>query len=155
MYGCGLRISEAASLTVKDIDSKSMVVRIVGKGNRERLTPLSLPLLEQLRELYRTHRHPHWLFPNKDGSGCISICQVGKVFRLARREAGLQEELTSHCLRHSFATRLLEQGVPAETVRMILGHSSLKTTQRYLHLTEPTRQAVADVIARLAVPILD
>lgn len=153
MYGCGLRISEATRLTVHDIDAKMMVIRVVGKGNKERLVPLCQGLLEQLREHYKTHRHPLLVFPNQRGRRSLWTSEVEKVFQLALREAGITpprgERFTPHCLRHSFACRLLERHVAGETITIVLGHTSSGTTQRYLHLTEPTQRALAKVVASL------
>lgn len=153
MYGCGLRIGEATGLSVHDIDSKKMVIRVVGKGNKERQVPLCQGLLEQLREHYKTHRHPLLVFPNQRGRRPLWVSEVEKVFQLALREVGIStgqgERFTPHCLRHSFACRLLERHVPAETIAILLGHASTGTTRRYLHLTEPTQRALAKLVASL------
>jgi site-specific recombinase XerD len=155
MYGCGLRIGEAVAVTVKDMDSTRMVIRVVGKGNKERLAPLPRKLLEDLRRLWSTHRHPVWLFANKRGSDHVNEGELYKVFAQARCGLKLNDAVKPHSLRHSFATRLMEQGVPAETVRILLGHASLKTTQTYLHLTEPIRRHVNDVVGGFCVPLFD
>ena len=151
MYSCGLRIGEATRLTVHDIDSKTMVIRVIGKGNKERLVPLCQGLLEQLREHYKTHRHPLLVFPNQRGRNPLGISQVEKIFHLAQHEAGIKGHFTPHCLRHSFVCRLHERQVASQTIRIVMGHASIKTTQRYLHLTEPTRRALAEVVASLHV----
>jgi len=155
MYGCGLRIGEAVKVTVKDIDGKRLVIRVVGKENKERLAPLPRGLLADLRRLWVTHKHPVWLFANKKGSGHVDEGELYKVFAQVRRAQGLDDAVKPHSLRHSFATRLMEQGVPAETVRILLGHASIKTTQTYLHLTEPIRRQVNDVVGRFSVSLFD
>lgn len=155
MYGCGLRIGEAAAVTVKDIDAARRVIRVVGKGNKERLAPLPPALLADLRRVWATHRHPVWLFANQRGSGHVDEGELYKVFAQVRREQGLGDAIKPHALRHSFATRLMEQGVPAETVRILLGHASLKTTQTYLHLTEPIRRQVNEVVSGFCVSLFD
>lgn len=155
MYGCGLRIGEAAAVTVKDIDAARGVIRVVGKGNNERLAPLPPALLEDLRRVWATHRHPVWLFANKGGSNHVDTGALYKVFAEVRREQGLGDAVKPHALRHSFATRLIEQGVQAETVRILLGHASIKTTQTYLHLTEPIRRQVTDVVSSFSVSLFD
>jgi site-specific recombinase XerD len=155
MYGCGLRIGEAAAVTVKDIDGERRVIRVVGKGNKERLAPLPQGLLDDLRRVWATHRHPVWLFANKRGSDHVDEGELYKVFAQARCALKLDDAVKPHSLRHSFATRLLEQGVPAETVRILLGHASLKTTQTYLHLTEPIRRQVNDVVSGFSVSLFD
>jgi len=155
MYGCGLRIGEAAAVTVKDIDAARGVIRVVGKGNKERLAPLPPALLADLRRVWATHRHPVWLFANKGRSNHVDAGELYKVFAQVRREQGLCDAVKPHALRHSFATRLMEQGVPAETVRILLGHASIKTTQTYLHLTEPLRRQVNDVVGGFSVSLFD
>ena len=155
MYGCGLRIGEAVAVTVKDMDAQRMVIRVVGKGNKERLAPLSQGLLEDLRRVWSTHRHAQWLFANKRGSDHVDEGELYKVFSQIRNDQGLGDTVKPHSLRHSFATRLMEQGVPAETVRILLGHASIKTTQTYLHLTEPIRRQVNDVVSGFSVSLFD
>lgn len=151
MYSCGLRIAEATGLTIHDIDSKAMVIRVIGKGNKERLVPLCPGLLEQLRAHYKTHRHPRLVFPNQRGQNPLCISQVEKIFQLAQHEAGIQGHFTPHCLRHSYGCRLLERKVAGLTISILMGHGSLKTTQRYLHLTEPIRRALGEVVQSLHV----
>jgi site-specific recombinase XerD len=155
MYGCGLRIGEAAKVTVKDIDAARQVIRVVGKGNKERLAPLPQRLLDDLRRVWTTHRHPVWVFANKRGSAPVDEGELYKVFAQVRQAQGLEDTIKPHSLRHSFATRLMEQGVPAETVRILLGHASIKTTQTYLHLTEPIRRQVNDVVSGFSVSLFD
>ena len=153
MYGCGLRIGEARHVTVKDIDKDRLVIRVVGKENKERLAPLPRGLLEDLRRVWATHRNEVWLFANQKGSGPVNEGDLYRVFAQVRQAHGLGEAVKPHSLRHSFATRLMEQGVPAETVRILLGHASIKTTQTYLHLTEPIRRQVNDVVSAFSVPL--
>jgi integrase/recombinase XerD len=156
MYGCGLRIGEAVRVAVNDVDKTRMVVRVVGKGNKERLAPLPAPLYWDLRRMWwETHRNPEWLFGNKRGTGHVDPGVVSKTFAQARQAAGLAETLTPHSLRHSFATRLIEAGVPAETVRILLGHASLRSTQVYLHLTEAARGRIGDAVGAFSVPLFD
>ena len=155
MYGCGLRIGEAVAVMVKDIDAGRGVIRVVGKGNKERLAPLPQRLLEDLRRVWVTHRHPVWLFANQRGSNHVDAGALYKVFAQVRREQGLDDTIKPHSLRHSFATRLMEQGVPAETVRILLGHASIKTTQTYLHLTEPIRRQVNEAVSVFSVSLFD
>lgn len=155
MYGCGLRIGEAVKVGVQDVDAARRVIRVVGKGNKERLAPLPAPLYQDLRRMWAGRRHPRWLFGNQCGTNHVDACAVGKAFQQARTEAGIQEKVTPHCLRHSFATRLMEEGVPVETVRILLGHASIKTTQAYLHLTEAARNRINDTVASFCVSLFD
>jgi len=155
MYGCGLRIGEAVAVTVKDVDAERLVIRVVGKENKERLAPLPQALLEDLRRMWVTHHNQVWLFGNKCGTNHVDPGELYKVFAQVRRAQGLEDTIKPHSLRHSFATRLMEQGVPAETVRILLGHASLKTTQTYLHLTEPIRRQVNEAVSGFSVPLFD
>lgn len=155
MYGSGLRIGEAVKVRVKDVEAARMVLRVVGKENKERLAPLSAPLYEDLRRVWTVHRHPEWLFGNQRGTKHVDSGAVSKAFRKACVEAGIEEKVTPHCLRHSFATRLIEEGVPVETVRILLGHASIKTTQGYLHLTEPARKRISDTVGGFSVRLFD
>ena len=151
MYSCGLRIAEATRLTIHDIDSKAMVIRVIGKGNKERLAPLCPGLLDQLRAHYKTHRHPRLVFPNQRGQNPLSAGTVQKAFQLALAEAGIKGRFTPHSLRHSFACRMHEREVASLTIGILMGHRSLRTTQDYLHLTEPVRRALGEVVQSLHV----
>ena len=149
MYGCGLRIGEAVSLEVGAIDSANRLLRIIGKGNKQRLVPLPPSLLVELRTLWRTHHHPRWLFPNHGGTNPISKAVLGCAFRNAIGAAGITQRVTPHGLRHSYATRLLENGVDTRVVQILLGHANIATTAIYTHLTEPTSVSLRGVIDRL------
>lgn len=155
MYGCGLRMGEAVKVRVTDVEAARMVLRVVGKGNKERLAPLATSLYEDLRRVWTMHRHPQWLFGNQRGTNHVDPGTVRKAFRKACVEAGIQQEVKPHCLRHSFATRLIEEGVPVETVRILLGHASIKTTQGYLHLTEAARKRINDTVGGFSVRLFD
>ena len=155
MYGSRLRIGEAVKVKVADVDAERMVVWVVGKGNKERLAPLARPLYEDLRRMWAAHGNPQWLFGNKRGTKHINAGVASKAFALARLAAGLEEEVTPHCLRHSFPTRLIKEGVPAETVRILLGHASIRTTQAYLHLTEAPRKRINDTVDGFSAPLFD
>jgi len=148
MYALGLRISEASSLPVSAINSKQMIVRVISKRNKERLLPLPEPLLLALRQLWKTHRNETWLFPNTRGSNHVKHDYLYAAFRSACCSVGLGREITPHCLRHSFATHLLESGVDIRIVQMLLGHASMKSTQVYTHLTGPMRRDVCTTVER-------
>ena len=145
MYGCGLRIGEATTLTVTQIDSQRGLLRIIGKRNKERLVPLPEALLLKLRELWKTHHHPRWLFPNRRGTGPLASKNLQRAFRAAAAAAGLPPNAVPHSLRHSYATQLLERGVDLRAVQILLGHASLKSTTIYTHLTEPGRQKLRGI----------
>lgn len=135
-YGGGLRVSELVRLLPNDIHSERMLIRInQGKGRKDRYTLLSPRLLRELRTYWREYRPQHWLFPGKDMSRPLPVGTAQKVFYKAKRRAGIQRGHGIHCLRHSFATHLMEAGVPLPTIQRLMGHSSLNTTAKYLHVT--------------------
>ncbi len=149
MYGCGLRLGEATTLEVGAIDGANQLLRVVGKGNKQRIVPLPQPLLDDLRSLWRTHRNPRWLFPTRDGAKPASMHVLGSTFRGAARSAGITNRVTPHVLRHSYATRLLEEGIDTRVVQILLGHANIATTAIYTHLTGPTRVSLRGVLDRL------
>lgn len=149
MYACGLRISEAASLEVTAIDGINGLVRVVGKGSKERLVPLPQPVLAELRRLWKTHRNPRWLSPRRDGKAPTSRVVLWRTFQAAAREAGITRRVSPHSLRHGYATRLLEKGVDTRLVQILLGHVNIATTAVYLHLTEPTRTSLKAILDEL------
>ena len=137
IYACGLRISEGAQLKVSDIDGKRNLLRVRnGKGGKDRYVPLHERPLELLRLYYRQHgeRSSEFLYPNKDSH--ISIDSLQIAFRKALRESGINKQASVHTLRHSYATHLLENGEDISTIKELLGHSSIVTTEVYTHLTE-------------------
>jgi len=113
-----------------------MLVRVVGKGNRERAVPLPGELLLRLREFWLTHRNPDWLFPGRGGDKPFDPKSFSEAFRKARDRVGLGQDVTPHTLRHSYATQLLESGVSSGTLQILMGHASYRSTQIYTHLTE-------------------
>jgi integrase/recombinase XerD len=135
MYATGLRVGEAVQLSVNDIDSCRMTILVSrGKGNKQRLVPLSPKLLTELRLFWQTHRNPVWLFPSRLPDRHLGIAVVEKSCTKARHRAGLTRRFSTHSLRHTFATELLEAGVDLFSIQKILGHQSLCTTARYTHV---------------------
>jgi len=131
IYSSGLRRSELINLKVEDIDSTRRLIRITGaKGKKDRHTLLSEKLILLLREYYKAYRPKVWLFEGQKG-GKYSTTSVAKIVRSAVIKAGIQKHVTPHCLRHSFATHLLEQGTNLRYIQEILGHEDPKTTQIY------------------------
>lgn len=145
MYCCGLRISEAVGLQPWQIDRQQHTIRIIGKGNKERLIPLPPCVLNTLRESWKTHGNQQWVFAECRVGTHIDVRSLRKAFHAACRQAGIGG-FTPHHLRHSYATRLLEKGVDTRVVQILLGHASIHTTQIYTHLTEPTRQKLLAVL---------
>lgn len=134
MYAAGLRISEACRLCREDIDSKRGVIRVSGKGGKQRCTLLSERLLEHLRSYWR-HVRPldGWFFPGRTKDGHVSKESARRVFHQAASAAGIAKHVAPHSLRHSFATHLIDTGTDVTVVKALLGHSSLYTTQIYTH----------------------
>jgi len=137
MLALGLRIGDVLALTVQSINSTQMIVRVIGKGNKERILPLPQTLLVALRSFWRTHRHPRLLFPNRNGTAPLCEKSLRRAFNKARDSLGINKNITPHSLRHGFATHLLENGVDIRVVQMLLGHASIGSTQIYTHLTKP------------------
>jgi integrase/recombinase XerD len=135
IYATGLRISEAVVLSVPDIDSRELTIRVAcGKGNKQRLVPLSPKLLEELRAWWLTHRNPRWMFPAKHPDRPMSPSPIQDACPIAVAQAGLKPGASAHTLRHTFATELLEAGIDLLTIQKILGHACLSTTLLYTHV---------------------
>lgn len=151
IYACGLRLQEAQHLQVADIDAQRGLIHIHrGKGAKDRLVPLPPSTLRMLREHWATHRNRQWLFP-ASGRGDVRLAGARaslatlpmptggaqEALRLAKTAAGIHKTGVSvHTLRHSYATHLIEAGVPLPTVQRYLGHAQIQTTLVYVHLTE-------------------
>jgi integrase/recombinase XerD len=132
-YGAGLRISEACTLEVGDIDSKRMMIHVrEGKRGKDRYVMLSPRLLNALRLHWRRlHPRGRYLFPGGFPNAPITPSAVSLMLRKAVARAGLGKRVTFHCLRHGFATHLLEAGEDIRTIQRLLGHSSIQTTAHY------------------------
>jgi site-specific recombinase XerD len=135
-YSAGLRISEAVHLQVTDLDSQRMVIRVCqGKRKKDRYTVLSLTLLQMLRHYWVATRPDRYLFPGRSLDRPLSVSVVQRVCKAAQLIAGIDKTVTPHTLRHSFATHLLEAGTDLRIVQELLGHSSLRTTALYTHVS--------------------
>ncbi len=167
IYACGLRIGEAVQVEVGDLRGGERVHVRQAKGNKDRYVPLPPAMAAELRDFWRTHRHPRWVFPGvgrgwRDGpSGQARLAQapepmgVGSIqhcVRLAVAEAGLPKATCVHTLRHSYATHLLEEGVSIRLISAYLGHRSLETTLIYTHLTAVNEASARAAVARLLPP---
>ncbi len=134
-YAAGLRISEAICLTLGDIDSERMVIRVEqGKGQKDRYVMLSAKLLAILRDWWRVEKPHQWLFPGDIPGRHISKEAVERACQKARRRSSIAKPITPHSLRHAFAVHLLEAGTDLRTIQLLLGHRSLATTARYLRV---------------------
>jgi integrase/recombinase XerD len=137
LYSAGLRLHECVTLKPNHIESARMKVRVEdGKGKKDRYTLLSQRTLLLLRDYYRVYKPKEWLFEGQRG-GHYSTNSIGVIVRAAVRKSGINKKVTPHTFRHSFATHLLEAGVALPVIQKLLGHSSIKTTMIYLHVTEP------------------
>jgi site-specific recombinase XerD len=135
-YSTGMRLNEVRMLSLNDIDSDRMQVRVqTGKGKKSRMTLLSPKVLQQLRQYYKKYRPEKYLFEGRNEGEPISIRAIQVFFTKTVKRAGITKPVTFHSLRHSFATHLLEQGANLRMIQELLGHSSLKTTSVYLHLS--------------------
>jgi site-specific recombinase XerD len=135
IYSCGLRIGEAISMKLKDIDSKRMMIRVIrGKGNKDRLIGLSPKILELLRKYYKVYKPKEYLFEGQYG-GKYSSRSMERVLQNGVMKAGIKRKIVMHTLRHSYATHLLEAGTDIRYIQELLGHSSPKTTMIYTHVS--------------------
>jgi site-specific recombinase XerD len=152
IYSCGLRATEGAQLQLPDVDSARMVLQVRGKGGKERQVPLPARTLAILREQWKTHRCPCWMFPApscSDQERPVTRDSVWGAFRRALHSSGIRKRANLHSLRHSYGTHLLEAGVNLRLIQVYLGHASARTTQIYTHLTREIREAAKDPIDRL------
>lgn len=144
LYSCGLRVSEVESLQVTSIDPDQRLVRVIGKGNKERIVPIGrlalkavrayLDASEGMRRKIGLRPGEGTLFLNRSG-GSLSSRGIARVVKRQAREAGLPGSISPHSLRHTFATHLLDGGADLRAVQEMLGHASLSTTQKYTHVT--------------------
>jgi len=136
-YSAGLRVSEVVTLKIADIDSHRMQIKIESaKGKKDRMVNLSPVLLDILRQyIKKTNPQPIvYIFESEIMGEAYSSRSAQKVFQRAKEKAGIAKNVSFHSLRHSFATHLLEKGIDIRYIKDILGHFSIKTTQRYTHV---------------------
>jgi integrase/recombinase XerD len=170
MYHCGLRVGEAVSLQIPDLRGKQSPPLLHirnAKGGKDRFVPIAPQMMQELRDGWRTHRNPRFLFPSPGrgwadrtlslsqsmtrSTAPMSVSSVQMAYRLARAAAGLDPASTTHTLRHSYATRLVEHGINLSQISKYLGHESVETTVIYTHLTalsEAKTQAALQALYR-------
>jgi tyrosine recombinase XerC len=143
-YSSGMRIAELVGLDIEDVDFISGVVKVKGKGKKERLLPIGEHALKAIRAyLDKRKRRSLVLFLNKNGSR-LTARGTGNVVRKYIRLASLRQGISAHSLRHSFATHLLNRGADLRSVQELLGHANLSTTQIYTHLTTEKLKSIYD-----------
>ena len=143
MYACGLRVSEVTSLKISNIYVEDEFIRIFGKGDKERLIPISPSTIKTLylyidgerKSLNINPKHSDTLFINRRGSG-LSRQMIFLIIKDLAEKAGIKKNIGPHTIRHSFATHLLEGGADLRAVQQMLGHSSISTTEIYTHISD-------------------
>jgi integrase/recombinase XerC len=144
LYASGLRVAECCGLDVDDLDEGRRTVRVLGKGDKERVVPVGETALEALAAYLAMRGRAHGaLFRNARGGRLTTRSALRIVKGLARR-AGLGQRVTPHTLRHSFATHMLGEGADLRLIQELLGHSRLSTTQRYTHVSPEHLMRVYD-----------
>jgi integrase/recombinase XerD len=168
MYHCGLRVGEAVGIGVRDIHGRENPPRLHirnAKGGKDRFVPLAPAMIEELRGWWRTHQNGRWLFPSPGrgwadrtlslsqtmsrSTAPMSVSSVQTAYRLARAASGVNSASTTHSLRHSYATHLLEEGVSLLQISRYLGHESIETTVIYTHLTAISEARTQAALAAL------
>ncbi|MHC4229945.1 MAG: tyrosine-type recombinase/integrase [Planctomycetota bacterium] len=137
-YAAGLRVSEVVRLQLGDIESDAsrMLIRVhQGKGNKDRYSLLSERLLVELRAYWKIDCPKPWLFPGSKANQPMPSGTAQKIYNQARGRAGIEQGAGIHTLRHSFATHLFDAGVDPHTIQLLLGHRSIKTTLKYVHVS--------------------
>ena len=146
-YAGGFRVGEVVRLRGTDIDAERMLIRVEqGKGRKDRYTLLSRRLLEELRHYERVYQPTPWLFPQRHRPAPMDPSSALRIYHAAKARAGIRKQGGIHALRHAFATHLLESGTDIVTIQSLLGHGSIKTTLRYVHLS---RHQVAEHVSPL------
>jgi len=144
MYSCGIRVSELSQLNVSDVYFSERLIRVKGKGNKERILPIGNKALSELRhyldesesmrkKIYGCVENSP-LFMNKMG-GRLTVRSISRIVKKYGQKSGIMKKVSPHAIRHSYATHLLDGGADLRSVQELLGHASLSTTQRYTHVS--------------------
>jgi len=172
MYYCGLRVGEAVGIQVRDLHGRQNPPRLHirnGKGGKDRFVPIAPAMIQELRDWWIVHRNPLWLFPSPGrgwadrtltlsqsmhlSTAPMSVGSVQMAYRLARAASRVNSASTTHSLRHSYATHLLEEGVSLLQISKYLGHESIETTVIYTHLTALSEAKTQAALAALYQPL--
>lgn len=149
-YSAGLRVSEVVKLKLTDVDSKRMQLFVCNaKGKKDRLVPLSKKALEILRIYYKEFRPKQWLFEGQTKELPYSVRSAQEVFTNYFKSLGLNNKVSFHSLRHSYATHLLEGGTDIKIIQELLGHNDIKTTLRYTHVSNKTMSKVESPLDKI------
>lgn len=142
LYSCGLRVSEVAGLNLSDVDYTAGMVKVLGKGDRQRIVPVGVKAVEAIRTYRRRLEQEKKISTRKDGPlflnrslGRLTPRSIARILDQLVQECSLQMPISPHVLRHSFATHLLDGGADLRAVQELLGHKSLSTTQKYTHVS--------------------
>lgn len=143
LYGCGLRVSELTDLRISDLFFKESIIRVTGKGEKERLVPINkmaIKYIEIYRQEVRVHQnivkgHEDFLFLNRRGKK-LTRAMIFHIIKTLTAAAGIKKQVSPHTFRHSFATHLVEGGADLRAVQEMLGHESITTTEIYTHLDQ-------------------
>lgn len=153
LYGCGLRCFELCNLRLRDLDFDRKMLHVrQGKGRKDRYVPLSGMQVRGLKRYIEAERPVTWCFNGNDrGGGPVGLSARGVqwIAREARKHSGIQKDVTTHSLRHSYATHLLEMGLDIMSVKDLLGHADIQTTLTYLHVAQLGRQKPFSPLDRL------
>lgn len=159
-YSMGLRLREALSLTVADIDSQRMFLHVRNaKGNRDRFVVMPELALQVLRSVWKTHRHPTLIFPSRQtqqGAIATNYMDAGttqRAFAEVLRQCGIHKKVSIHSLRHSYATHLIEAGLNLRNVQEQLGHASPDTTAHYIRMTEVVKHDCRTRVNEIVEPL--
>jgi len=142
IYSCGIRVSELAGLNIIDVDSATGVIRVLGKGNKQRIVPIGKKAIDAI-QAYRKRLQAESgiridengpLFLNKN-NGRLTTRSIARILDKLVRECGMQSPVSPHGLRHTFATHMLDAGADLRVIQELLGHKSLSTTQKYTHVS--------------------
>lgn len=143
LYSCGLRRSELLNLLIEDIDSKRNIVMIrQAKGKKDRIAPLSIKILQLLRDYYVVYKPKKWLFEGVNGDEPYDARSLSNVLKQALTKVGITKPVSLHWLRHSYATHLLESGTDLRYIQELLGHRSSKTTEIYTHVSTKSLEQI-------------
>ena len=143
LYSCGLRVSELINLKISDLFFKESLIKVTGKGNKERFVPISMQsqvyinnYIEEIRSIHKIKKgFEDTLFLNERGT-ILSRVMIFIILKQLKNKSNINKKIGPHTLRHSFATHLIENGADLITIQKMMGHESITTTERYLHVNK-------------------